>query len=80
MSKSYTIEFSDGSVSEGFFSNDADAISWVESIVGDGVAGDWEANGQSDSGRHERMLFWASEEAAESDPGANAYCQLCVIR
>lgn len=88
--KSYTIEFNgSGEVSEGSFNSDTDAVAWVESVLenrgldaAETVSGDWDANGESDSGKHDRMLFWASEADAENDPGANAnaVCQLCVIR
>jgi len=85
---SYTIEFNGtGEVSEGSFASDTDAVSWVESVLeargldaAETVSGEWDANGESDEGRHERMLFWATEAAAENDPGVNAICQLCVIR
>ena len=85
---SYTIEFNgSGEVSEASFSSDSHAIAWVESVlenrgydVSETVSGDWDSNGESDEGKHERMLFWASEADAENDPGANAICQLCVIR
>ena len=86
MSKSYTIEFNGtGEVSEGQFSNDTEAQSWVESVlesrghdVDQLVTGDWDADGQNDNGEQcLRMLFWASEADASNDPCANAICKLC---
>ncbi len=89
MSKSYTIEFNGtGEVSEGFFANDTEAASWVESVLeargydaDEIVSGDWDADGQNDDGQQcERMLFWSDEASSENDPGVNAVCKLCVVR
>ena len=85
--KSYTIEFNGtGEVSEGQFSNDNEAQSWVEAVLeaqGHGtelVSSDWESDGQNEDGEQcYRMLFWADEADAENDPGANAICQLCKV-
>lgn len=86
---SYVIEFNGtGEVSEGVFDKDADAISWVESIleshghnISDIVSGDWDADGENDNGNAcERMLFWACEEDSVNDSGAKAVCKLCVVR
>jgi len=44
------------------------------------VHGDWDADGENDDGeRCVQMLFWADEESAENDAGANAICKLCAI-
>jgi len=85
----YTIEFSgSGEVSEGSFANDTMAIKWVESVLeargfdaAESVSGDWDQAGQNDDGDQcWRMLFWTSEDDANNDSGARAYCQLCVVR
>ncbi len=87
--RSYTIEFNGtGEVSEGRFADDTAAESWVISVLerrgydADAiVSGDWDADGMGGSGGNaHRMLFWSNEHDAENDAGANAICQLCVIR
>lgn len=85
----YTIEFNgSGEVLEDSFGDDTEAQAWVESVLenlgydsGKLVCGDWDADGQDDDGNQcERMLFWASEDDSENDPGVKSICQLCVIR
>lgn len=87
--KSYTIEFNgSGEVAEGRFKDDVAAQDWVESVLehrgydaDDLVSGDWDANGKNDDGTAcERQLYWANDDAAKDDAGANAICQLCVVR
>ncbi len=84
--KSYTINFADsGEVFEGFFDSDFDAIGWAESIFENRgwtevVCGDWDTDGQNDDGEQcYRVLFWASEEDAENDCGANSLAELCKV-
>lgn len=85
--KSYTFEFQDGDLCEGYFETDADAQAWVESIlenrgydVCDLVEGDWDADGKNDDGEQcYRMLYWATEEDAKDDPGLDAIGQLCKV-
>ncbi len=85
--KSYTFEFQDGELCEGYFETDADAQAWVESIlehqgydINDLVEGDWNADGKNDDGEQcYRMLYWATEEDAEDDPGVNSIGQLCKV-
>lgn len=84
--KSYTINFADsGEVCEGFFNSDFEAIGWAESIFEDRgwtevVRGDWDADGQNEDGEQcYRVLFWASEEYAENDCGANSFAELCKV-
>lgn len=78
--KSYTLEMADGSgLSEGFFSNDQDAIAWAVSVLeqrgndaGELVTGDWETRTPDSV----RKLFWADEESADDDTGVNAIAHL----
>lgn len=78
--KSYVIEFNgSGEVSEGFFSNDREAVAWAETVLetrgfdlSEIVSGEWDAHGADGF----RLLFWANEETAQNDAGQNAICQL----
>ena len=78
--KSYTLEMADGSgLSEGHFGNDTDAITWAVSVLeqrgndaSELVAGDWETRSPDSV----RKLFWADDESAEDDTGANAIAHL----
>lgn len=78
--KSYTLEMADGSgLSEGHFSSDQDAVVWAVSVLekqgndaAELVAGDWETRNPDSL----RKLFWADEESAEDDTGANAIAHL----
>ena len=84
----YTLEFNGtGEVTEGNFSNDTEAQSWVESVleqrgydVDELVSGDWDAAGTNDDDQQcYRMLYWASDSDADNDAGANSICQLCKV-
>jgi hypothetical protein len=78
--KSYTLEMADGSgLSEGHFSSDRDAVAWAVSVLeqrgndaAELVTGDWETRNPDSV----RKLFWANEESAEDDTGANAIAHL----
>lgn len=81
--KSYTLEMADGSgLSEGHFNTDKDAVAWAVSVLeqqgndaAELVAGDWETRTPDSL----RKLFWADEESAEDDTGANAIAHLVKI-
>jgi len=78
--KSYTLEMADGSgLSEGHFDSDKDAVAWAVSVLeqrgneaAELVAGDWETRNPDSV----RKLFWADEQSAEDDTGANAIAHL----
>lgn len=87
--RSYTIEFNGtGEVCEGYHDSDNAAELWLESVLTQRgydpaklFAADWDANGENDNGQKcERMLFWENETVSQNDSGANAICQLCVVR
>ena len=86
--KSYVLEFAgSGEVCEGYFETDNEAIAFAESVLearghepSKLVRGDWDADGQNDDGEQcYRMLFWANEDDAENDAGANSIAQLCKV-
>jgi hypothetical protein len=85
---SYVITTPNGELSERHFDSDSEAerwaIDWIGNVLGyeDAVAADqWDADGTNDDDEPmERLLFWASEEDAENDAGANAIAQLSVVR
>ncbi len=88
MMQSYTIEFaSSGEVSEGQFSSDKAAQSWIESVLeargydaSDLVCGGWDTAGTNDDGEQcYRKLYWASESDADNDDGSKAVAQLCKV-
>jgi hypothetical protein len=78
--KSYTLEMADGSgLSEGHFNSDKDAVAWAVSVLeqrgndaAELVTGDWESRNPDSL----RKLFWADEESAQDDTGANAIAHL----
>lgn len=84
----YVIEWSgSGEVMENCCDTDVAAECWVEDTLdqrgydpADSVSGDWDADGTTDDGEQRwRKLYWASEEDALNDAGANAICQLCRV-
>ena len=78
--KSYTLEMADGSgLSEGHFNSDKEAVAWAVSVLeqrgndaAELVTGDWETRNPDSV----RKLFWADEQSAEDDAGANAIAHL----
>lgn len=81
--KSYVwSEAGSGATTEFFAESDKAAIKQILSEQPEGtvVAYDWDADGQNDDGDPcKRILFWASEEDAKNDPGANAIGQLETV-
>lgn len=86
-SRTFTIEFPDGRSSlQADCIDELDAKSWVESVLAQYghdpnrlVSGDWDQDGYTrDDKQRWRMLFWATEEDADNDSGANSICQLCA--
>ena len=81
--KSYTLNWSgSGATSEIHAANDAAAIAEAESIIGGDVvvADQWDADGTNDDDEPcKRILFWADEESADNDDGANAIAELSTV-
>ena len=80
---SYKIKFTDGQIFEESAINDAVAIEWVRSVLAARgynaagiIRGDWESGGNT----CDPMLFWLDDISGENDCGANAICELCVVR
>ena len=82
----YTLTFCD---SEGTFEisadSDADAVLAAERLLADEYedvvsADQWDADGTTnDDEPRKRILFWATEDDAENDAGANAIGELSTV-
>lgn len=81
--KSYVLSFSgSGETSEINAANDDAAIKEAINLLGEDtvVAEQWDADGYNDDDKPcKRILFWADEESAENDAGANAIAQLSTV-
>lgn len=81
--KSYVLSWAgSGATSEIFAKNDDDAVSQASDILGGEVvvADQWDSDGfNGEDEPCKRILFWANEEDADNDPGANAIAQLSTV-